>query len=55
MNERVLLPASKCTWCKKRECGVFYGELGWGKAIVAYTEPQKWRQEGRERLRGKGD
>ena len=30
----------------------FFSELCWGKAMVAYTVPQKWKKEESERLRG---
>ena len=33
----------------------FFGELCWGKAMVAYTKPQQWKKEESERLRGERD
>ena len=29
----------------------FSSELFWGKAMVAYTSPQPWKEEGSEKLR----
>ena len=31
---------------------LFFSELCWGKATVAYTQPQQWQKEESERLRG---
>ena len=33
----------------------FFSELDWGKAMVAYTEPQQRKKEESERLRGERD
>ena len=33
----------------------FFSELCLGKAMVAYTKPQQWKKEERERLRGERD
>ena len=30
-----------------------FSELCWGKAMVSYTMPQKWKKEESERLRGR--
>ena len=34
---------------------LFFGEICWGKAMVAYKRPQKWKKEESERLRGERD
>ena len=34
---------------------IFFSELCWEKAMVAYTKPQQWKKEENERLRGEGD
>ena len=35
--------------------GLFFNELCWGKAMVAYTNPQQKKKEENERLRGERD
>ena len=34
---------------------IFFSELRWGKAMVAYTKPQQRKKEESERLRGERD
>ena len=46
-----LIP-DKYAICK---CDLFFSELCWGKAMVAYTMPQKRKKEESERLRGERD
>ena len=31
---------------------ISFSELCWGKAMVAYTKPRRWKKEESERLRG---
>ena len=34
---------------------LFFSELCWGKAVVAYTKPEQRKKEESERLRGERD
>ena len=34
---------------------IFFSELCWGKAMVAYTKHQQWKKEESESLRGERD
>ena len=34
---------------------LFFNELCWGNAMVAYTKPQQWKKEASKMLRGERD
>ena len=40
---------------KEFGANIFFSDLCWGKAMVAYTKPQQRKKEETERLRGERD